>query len=576
MSITKLNIKQTVERNIAIKRAGYDYVYWGKRNVFPDYLNDLYYNSSKHNSILNAKIRYVAGNYDGSGDDRYLYEIFKKCVKDYILYGGCYVRPIKVGSDVKYEVLSPSLIRFDESKEFLYYGVYNIRNDIFKYTTNRNPVQSVVPIDEVKELKASSDLDLYPVPEYNGSLGFIEVDCRMSNYIANYLSNNLSAGYLVNVYGISNRRDEELEAISRQFINVFSGDDNAGKVIVQFPQDKDHATEITPIDINDVVDKLNMINDLVQKEIFVAHGVTSPMLFGLRVEGQLGGRNELVAAYELFKKTYILPTRYIILDWLSSIDSRFSALDITDEMPISLDVTQYVGILTTDEIREVLGYKPLNGGEVDSQDKVFDKLVNADGGKYDRIISTTDIDAPNDDKIFEAMRGVQKQSTDFTITAYHLKALNTIKTSPTIDIKTLSNYVGLSDSYTGAVVKDLIAKGYIIETDNGYFITKKGVELLASKNLTYTDVRYSYGWRDGFTDKDAKNSREFCVKLMNESKKRMAQNNLWTRAEIEKISQEVGRDVWSYRGGWYRVPNTTTNLPYCRHTWKQHIVIVKV
>ncbi len=62
---------------------------------------------------------------------------------------------------------------------------------------------------------------------------------------------------------------------------------------------------------------------------------------------------------------------------------------------------------------------------------------------------------------------------------------------------------------------------------------------------------------------------------MNESKKRIAQNKLWTRSDIEELSNEVGWNVWTMRGGWYRLPGTEISIPYCRHIWKQHIVYVK-
>jgi len=62
---------------------------------------------------------------------------------------------------------------------------------------------------------------------------------------------------------------------------------------------------------------------------------------------------------------------------------------------------------------------------------------------------------------------------------------------------------------------------------------------------------------------------------MKESERRKAEGNLWTREEIDEISAEVGWDVWTMRGGWYRVKGTEINIPHCRHTWKQHIIISK-
>ena len=50
-----------------------------------------------------------------------------------------------------------------------------------------------------------------------------------------------------------------------------------------------------------------MINDLAINQILTAHGVTSPMLFGIKTSGQLGGSNELDVAYRIFLNTEIKP-----------------------------------------------------------------------------------------------------------------------------------------------------------------------------------------------------------------------------------------------------------------------------
>jgi hypothetical protein len=49
------------------------------------------------------------------------------------------------------------------------------------------------------------------------------------------------------------------------------------------------------------------LNEQVQQEILMSHRVTSPMLFGIKTEGQLGGRNELIEAYEAFQTSYVEP-----------------------------------------------------------------------------------------------------------------------------------------------------------------------------------------------------------------------------------------------------------------------------
>jgi hypothetical protein len=60
-------------------------------------------------------------------------------------------------------------------------------------------------------------------------------------------------------------------------------------------------------------------------------------------------------------------------------------------------------------------------------------------------------------------------------------------------------------------------------------------------------------------------SREFCVKLMEAGK-------LYTRAEINAMSNEAGGSVWMMRGGWYTKPDTTIHVPHCRHEWQSNLV----
>lgn len=60
-------------------------------------------------------------------------------------------------------------------------------------------------------------------------------------------------------------------------------------------------------------------------------------------------------------------------------------------------------------------------------------------------------------------------------------------------------------------------------------------------------------------------SREFCTRLM-------GLNKLYTREEINLMSEREGRNVWTLRGGWYHNPNTDINQPQCRHTFRQVIV----
>ena len=55
----------------------------------------------------------------------------------------------------------------------------------------------------------------------------------------------------------------------------------------------------------------------------------------------------------------------------------------------------------------------------------------------------------------------------------------------------------------------------------------------------------------------------------------MAKDLLYTRSEIDSMSNEMGTSVWNFKGGWYTKPDTNIHLPYCRHTWHQYLIKAK-
>jgi hypothetical protein len=75
------------------------------------------------------------------------------------------------------------------------------------------------------------------------------------------------------------------------------------------------------------------------------------------------------------------------------------------------------------------------------------------------------------------------------------------------------------------------------------------------------NVRYSYEWNadvpENERDTPEHPSRPFCKKLMES-------NRLYTRKEIEDISQRLGYSVWNRKGG-----------DGCRHTWVSQTVVKK-
>ena len=76
---------------------------------------------------------------------------------------------------------------------------------------------------------------------------------------------------------------------------------------------KDEAPIITPIPQNGADGYYTTVNDMVLQKILTAHRIVSPMLLGIRTEGQLGGRTELLESQALFVANVIQPKQSDIL-----------------------------------------------------------------------------------------------------------------------------------------------------------------------------------------------------------------------------------------------------------------------
>ena len=81
--------------------------------------------------------------------------------------------------------------------------------------------------------------------------------------------------------------------------------------------------------------------------------------------------------------------------------------------------------------------------------------------------------------------------------------------------------------------------------------------------ITEVLIRYSYEWRVPSKERDSSTSRQFCKDLM-------AMRKLYTRYEIEMMSERFGYSVWDRCGGFW---NNNGTIEYkCRHQWVANIV----
>jgi hypothetical protein len=189
-----------------------------------------------------------------------------------------------------------------------------------------------------------------------GAIKTIELDVQVDNFHTNNLKNGLAPSLAITTFTDAN--DEEREAIERMLRAAYAGTDNAGSLMYMDVANKDQAPIITPIPQNGADGYYTTVNDMVTQKILTGHRITSPMLLGIKTEGQLGGRTELLDAYQHFLTTVIYPMQSDILKTLESI-FKINGVETTlgiEQIQLFEDgqVTEVVTSVEVDTVDEVI------------------------------------------------------------------------------------------------------------------------------------------------------------------------------------------------------------------------------
>ena len=311
-------------------------VYYGEQNDFPHYITELYNKSSINATAINAITDAIVGgglttedafildraNRDGESWN----DIFKKVALDRALFDGYALEVIWSNDRTKitdvYHI-DFSYVRAHScnhkgivpgyfiSSEFENKGRLRVSDDDVIYLPKFSKIQRESPSQIYYFKPYRPGMKYYPLPDYNGGLNIIALDAEIDNFHKNNIKNGLAPSLSITTF--TNADAEDRETIERQLRQAYAGSDNAGSLIYMDVANKDEAPIITPIPQNGADGYYTTVNDMVLQKILTAHRIVSPMLLGIRTEGQLGGRTELLEAQALFLKNVIEPKQSDIL-----------------------------------------------------------------------------------------------------------------------------------------------------------------------------------------------------------------------------------------------------------------------
>ena len=370
------------------ERKGKGYVEFGMNNNYPDYLIGLYNESPKHGAIIKSKTNYIFGQgWDGIEQKANVKgeswnQITKKCILDDELFGGYYLQIIyNLLGEVKdvYHLEYHKVRTNKEQNEFQVKNDWSDNKEKPRYYPAFNindPVASQILF--VKQYNPKSDV--YPLPSYFQGLNYVESDVQVSRHILGNAKDGFVASTLINLNG-GEPAEEAKEAVERGIKKKFTGSEG-DRVVIMFNKSKDNSAEILPLSSTMLTkEDFTNVNNLIQQEIFACHQVTSPSLFGIKTEGQLGGSTEIRDAYTIFSNTYVNERQQAIEEVFNKLFDYVGIVgdyELIPVEPLGFEFSESVMSqnLTKDEIREIMGREPLDPS-IKSQAQVISDNINA-------------------------------------------------------------------------------------------------------------------------------------------------------------------------------------------------------
>lgn len=347
--------KETVVR-------GKDFVEWGDRNAYPDYILELTKTVPTLRSIISGTVDFVAGDdisiaplHAGFENGRMNYrgdlvsEQVEDLGRDTLTYGGFALQVIRGrdGSVAEVYWIDVRFLRMNKEGDVFYYSENwgkGGKRDSIVYPAFREDVRDkwFTFTDEERNRHASSILyvktartQVYPMPVWAASVKACEIERLIDEYHLNAIANGFASSLIVN-FNNGVPTDQMKEEIEQDFSDKFTGPGNAGRVLFSWNPNKESATTVETPNITDFGDKYNALATHSRQQIFTAFRAI-PLIFGMTAEANTGfSTDEFEQSFKLYNRTVVRPIQRMIADAYDRIYGMKGVLSIK---PFTLDGT---------------------------------------------------------------------------------------------------------------------------------------------------------------------------------------------------------------------------------------------
>jgi hypothetical protein len=378
------------------------YIPFGQDNLFPELLNQIFYSSPLHGSIVGYKVNAAVGGGFNIVADRLtledkleLYTLERKLnikkvvpavTQQLILHNRIY---FKLCFDDKMKLtkivnLSPEKLRVNlDRKRYYICDDWSSRigvQEIKRYTPTCRDYEQLF-VYEVESIGQ----DFYSLPSYTSSLNYAFLSGELSYFAKSNIQNSVFPSFAM-MFPKRPQSEEEKNMI-RNTIDRLKGAANAGKAVAFFANSQDQLPKIESLPTNGNDKLFQEASQLNTEQICFSHTI-DPILMGIRTTGSLGNGSDIKQAYIIFEKNVVMPLRDMVADifnellFIAKIDADFTInnYQIINEAIVELEgdtsktndalnslsplvATKVLETMTENEIRALASLPPVPGGD---------------------------------------------------------------------------------------------------------------------------------------------------------------------------------------------------------------------
>ena len=391
----------------AVENRQEDWVKFGDKNDYYQFLIDRYNNSTTNNQVINNIVKLIFGKGLDARDSNhkpnefaqmkmlFSKETTKKAVTDMYLLGQCalqviYAKNKKTIVDVQH--IPVHLLRPQKcNKEGIIENYYYSDN----WANLRDFPPTLIPSfgngDRTLEILMIGNYTIgqkyFSSVSYLGGISYAKLEEDISEYLISLVETGFTPLKIINFNnGVPS---EDLQRTINDSVVSQTTGASGKKVLISFNSDESRKTTIDSIGLDNAAGQYEYLSNEARDKILLSHGVTSGLLFGIHTaSGFSSNADELKTAFVLFDNNVVIPNQEQFCDGidkilayngisldltfkpLKSLDEATSASEGVDSNKVVIAVNamsplvanKVLESMTPDEIRNLIGLPPTAGG----------------------------------------------------------------------------------------------------------------------------------------------------------------------------------------------------------------------